>query len=87
MQCKLDIPTPNGGFDMLERIQRRASKLIFEVRDLLNEERLRVLGLITLKERKVRGDMIKVYKLLSGFEKVDYSRFFLFYLRRPVWKY
>ena len=38
--------------------------------------RLQKLGITSLRERKVRGDMIEVYKLLTGKEQVDHKQFF-----------
>ena len=40
---------------MLERIQRRAAKIIPELRDLCYEERLKECGLTTLETRRLRG--------------------------------
>ena len=37
-----------------------------EILRYLNEERLRYLNLPTLKYRRIRGDMIEVYKMFSG---------------------
>ena len=53
---------------VLEQVQHRATKLIPEVRHLCYESRLRILGLTTLALRRVRGDMIQVYKFLHGSE-------------------
>ena len=39
-------------------------------------DRLKALGLTTLEDRRVRGDMIEVYKLLHGLTNVDYRQFF-----------
>jgi len=37
-----------------------------------------MIGITSLKERRARGDMIEVYKLLSGNEQIDYQQFFSF---------
>ena len=62
--------------DMLEKIQRRATKLIPGLRDLRYEERLKECGLTTLDTRRLRGDQIEVFKILNGYENID-SNFFL----------
>ena len=61
---------------MLEKIQRRATKLIPELRDLTYEERLKECGLTTLETRRIRGDQIEVFKILNGYENIDYNIFF-----------
>jgi len=45
------------------------------LRKLLYESRLDRLGL-TMLERRIRGDLIKTYKILTGKEKVDMEQFF-----------
>ena len=67
--CKKDI-------DTLERIQRRATKMIPELRDLSYEERLKECGLTTLETRRLRGDQIEVFKILNGYENIDRNMFF-----------
>ena len=57
--------------DMLEKIQRRATKLIPGLRDLRYEERLKECGLTTLETRRLRGDQIEVFKILNGYENID----------------
>ena len=61
--------------DMLEKIQRRATKLIPELRDLTYEERLKECGLTTLETRRLRGDQIEVFKILNGYENIDSNIF------------
>ena len=56
---------------MLEQIQRRATKLIPEMRDLIYEERLKECGLITLETRGLRGDQIEVFNILNGYANID----------------
>ena len=59
---------------MLEKIQRRATKLIPGLRDLRYEERL--CGLTTLETRRLRRDQIEVFKILNGYENIDSNIFF-----------
>ena len=56
--------------------QRRATKLIPELRDLTYEERLKECGLTTLETRRLRGDQIEVFKILNGYENIDSNIFF-----------
>ena len=62
--------------DMLDKIQRSATKLIPGLRDLTYEERLKECGLTTLETRRLRGDQIEVFKILNGYENIDYNIFF-----------
>ena len=52
--------------DMIEKVQRRATKRIPGFRNLSYEQRLQKLGLFTLSFRRFRGDLIEVYKIVSG---------------------
>ena len=61
---------------MLEKIKRRATKLIPGLRDLSYEERLKECGLTTLETRRLRGDQIEVFKILKGYENIDSNIFF-----------
>ena len=60
----------------IEKVQRRATKMMNECRRLNYEDRLVETGLITLKERRTRGDLIEVFKMIKGLNKADYTRFF-----------
>ena len=69
-------PYRKKDIDTLERIQRRATKMIPELRYLSYEERLKECGLITLETRRLRGDQIEVLKILNGYENIDRNMFF-----------
>lgn len=51
--------------------------MIKELEDLSNEEWLRELGLFSLKERGLRGDLINVHKKLKGSSPEDGVRHLL----------
>ena len=61
---------------LIERVQRRATKLVPALKDLPYEERLTRLKLTTLEDRRIRGDMILTYKLIEGKEGIKYNKFF-----------
>jgi hypothetical protein len=61
---------------LLEAVQRRATKIITGFNDLPYEERLRRLHLLPLERRHERGDVIQTFKILKGMEKVDAGKFF-----------
>ena len=62
--------------DKIERVQHRATKMIDECKSLSYEDRLKITGLTTLEDRRTRGDMIEVFKILKGINKVDSSSWF-----------
>ena len=62
--------------EALEKVQRRATRLVAQVRGLTYEERLRKLQLPSIKERALRGDLIETYKVLTKKLEVDPSMFF-----------
>jgi hypothetical protein len=59
-------PYKVGIIDDLEKVQKRATKMIKECKKMSYTERLMFLQLPTLKLRRARGDMIQVFKILTG---------------------
>ena len=49
--------------DLIESIQRHFTKRVVGMKDLNYYERLKTLGLPSLEYRRLRGDLIEVYKI------------------------
>ena len=62
--------------EVLEKVQRRATRLVQGMKKLNYEERLGVLGIQSLEQRRIRGDMLEVYKIMTGREDVDWRGYF-----------
>jgi ribonuclease P/MRP protein subunit RPP40 len=55
----------------VESVQRKATKMFNELRGCRYHERLSKLGLTDLENRRKRGDLIQIFKLVYGLEVVD----------------
>ena len=62
--------------DEIEKVQRRATKLVTSIRDLPYPERLKILNLPTLHYRRKRADIIQVYRILNGIDNINPDHFF-----------
>ena len=62
--------------ECLEKIQKRLIRLLSNVKGLTYEEKLKDAGLMTLKDRRERGDVIETFKTLNGINNVDKSAWF-----------
>ena len=60
----------------IERVQRRATKLLYEIREWSYERRLKFLNLPSLKYRRCRGDLIQTYKILHSIDDLKTEDFF-----------
>jgi len=64
-------PTYKKDIISVEHVQRRATRLVPECKNMCYEERLRFLGLPTLCYRRQRADMIQLFKILHDYESVN----------------
>ncbi|KAF2343866.1 hypothetical protein FHG87_025378, partial [Trinorchestia longiramus] len=60
----------------MEKIQRKATKMIPELRNLSYERRLQHLELISLEQKRLRGQLIETFKYLNGLNNVTLEGLF-----------
>ena len=61
--------------ELIEKVQKRMTRMLPDLRGLPYHERLKTLHLTTLETRRLRGDLIEVFKLVNGFENIDSNIF------------
>ena len=63
---------------MLKGMERRATKMIPNLRPFLYKEILKRLNMFSLRRRRLRGDMIEGFKMIHGIDKVNLGKLFLY---------
>ena len=61
---------------MLEKVQQKAVSLVHGLRGATYKEKCRELDLDLLSVRTERADLIQVYKIMNGLDKVDEEKIF-----------
>ena len=74
--CNIWYPTTQFDIKEIEKVQRRATKLMKDVRNKSYTERLRHLNIPTLIYRRHRNDMIQVFRIFNKIDKLDINTFF-----------
>ena len=71
-------PHDQKDVDALERVQKKFTRMLPGccLEGMSYEERLDKLGLFSLERRRLRGDLIEVYKVMSGMDRVDSQMLF-----------
>ena len=63
--------------DMLEGLHRRATKMVPSLGNLSYKERLKRLGMFSLRRRRLRGVLIEVLKMIHAVDKINLGSFFV----------
>jgi len=67
----------NEDIEQLERVQKKMTKLIRGYRDKNYHERCLALKISSLKTRRIRGDLIEMFKIMTGIYNVNHEDYFM----------
>jgi len=64
--CPIWNPHYTKDIKLVEGVRRHATKLVWDMKTLHYEERLKWLGLMHLDRRRARGDLLESFKIING---------------------
>ena len=67
-------PYLQGEIDKMERVQTRAIKIPTGFEKFEYDDKLKILGMTTLKDRRIRGYLIEMFKVMSSRESIDWVK-------------
>ena len=70
-------PCTNGNIEKIEKIQRRATRMISGIGKKSYEERLEICDLESLEARRLRFDLIKTYEIINNQYPIPCQKFFI----------
>ena len=62
--------------DKLEKVQRRAVRMITDLRGALYREKLLELGLFSFEKRQIRADLVCLFRILKSIDKINSEALF-----------
>jgi hypothetical protein len=69
-------PWTQGDIETLENIQRRTVRMVSGLRGATYEEKLKEIGMLSLKDRRIQYDLIQAFKIIRGFDDVESDTWF-----------
>ena len=63
-----------GDIEKIEKVQRKATKTLKKLSKLIHDQRLAELGLTSLKDKRMRGDLIQMFKIMKRLEVLELEK-------------
>ena len=76
INTKKPSPWQEGDRLVLEKVQMKAVTMISSLQSKEYEDKLKELNIQSLEERRIRYDMIQVFKLMHNYDDVERRQFF-----------
>ena len=69
-------PYHKADMEKLEKVQKRAVNMVAGLRSKNYADKLKEVGLTSLKDRRSRGDMIQTFQIINEVDNVEAETFF-----------